>query len=180
MKFTPLALSGAYQVEIEPHLDARGLFARIYCDEAFAAAGLNTRWRQMNLSVNTKTGTLRGLHFQRPPADEIKLVRCLRGAALDVIVDLRAGSATFGQHLTLELNAEARHAIYIPTGFAHGFQTLQPETEMQYSHSNIYAPGHEGGVNPFDPALAIDWPLPPAELSDRDRNLPVLKDIDPL
>lgn len=180
MKFTPLALNGPVLVDIDPKRDARGLFARTYCDEEFARAGLNTAWRQLNLSVNTDAGTLRGMHFQRPPAAEVKLVRCLRGAVRDVVVDLRRDAETFGAVYNVTLDASLHNALYIPEGFAHGFQTLQPGCELQYMHSNLYAPGHEGGVNPLDPALGIEWPLPPVNMSERDRNLPDLKEVEPL
>jgi dTDP-4-dehydrorhamnose 3,5-epimerase len=180
MIFAPLPLSGAFEIGLERRGDARGFFARFFCAEEFAAHGLNTGWVQMNLSFSTAAGTLRGMHFQRAPAAEVKLVRCLRGRAQDVIVDMRAGSDSFGHHCAVTLDADARNAIYIPTGFAHGFQTLTDETELQYFHSAAYAPDCEGGVNPLDPALAIDWPLPPVEVSDRDRALPLLADCPPL
>ena len=180
MIFAPLAIAGACEITLERREDARGFFARSYCDKDFAAQGLNTCWVQMNLSMNLTAGTLRGMHFQRGPAAEEKLVRCLRGRAHDVIVDLRAGSPSFGRHAVVVLDSAALNAVYIPKGVAHGFQALAPETLLQYHHSTAYAPGHEGGVNPLDPELAIDWPLPPVQLSDRDRALPVLKEISPL
>ncbi|MEP1329427.1 dTDP-4-dehydrorhamnose 3,5-epimerase family protein [Pseudophaeobacter sp.] len=180
MKFIPLALTGAYEVQLEPRRDARGLFARTYCAAEFAQHRLNTSWPQMNMSVSLGAGTVRGLHFQREPAAEIKLVRCLRGRALDVIVDLRSGSRTYGQHLALELCAETRNAIYIPKGFAHGFQTLEEEVELQYLHSTPYAPGHEGGISPTDPDLAIAWPLAIHQMSERDMALPPLSEVTPL
>lgn len=174
MIFRPLPLPGAFEIEIAPHEDARGLFARIFCEKEFSARGLTTRWVQMNVSLSRAAGTLRGMHFQRPPAAEVKLVRCLRGRALDVIVDLRRDSPGFGRHCALTLDPERRNAIYIPEGFAHGFQTLAPDTELMYFHSAAYAPEHEGGVNALDPALGIDWPLAPVNLSARDRALPPL------
>lgn len=180
MKFVPLALNGAYEVLLAPRRDPRGLFARIYCAAEFGEHGLNSNWPQMNMSVTIGAGTVRGLHFQREPSAEVKLVRCLRGRALDVIVDLRAGSRTYGQHLALELNADSRNAIYIPKGFAHGFQTLEEEVELQYLHSTPYAPGHEGGINPKDASLAIAWPLAIHQLSERDMALPPLSEISPL
>ena len=180
MNFAPLPLEGAYEITLERREDARGFFARTFCMDEFAAHGLVTVWAQMNLSLSKRAGTLRGLHFQRPPAGEVKLVRCVRGRALDVIVDLRAGSAGFGRSCSVLLDAETRNAVYIPEGFAHGFQTLADDTELHYAHSVAYAPGHEGGVNPFDPDLAIAWPLPPRDVSDRDRALPPLTECDPL
>lgn len=180
MIFRALPLSGAYEITLEKRADSRGFFARYYCDDEFAAHGLNTTWVQMNLSSSDAKGTLRGLHFQREPAAEVKLVRCVQGRMWDVIVDLRRGSATFGRHCAVTLEANAANAIYIPKGFAHGFQTLVVDCRLQYAHSTPYAPGVEGGINPLDPDLAIDWPLPPANMSDRDRALTALKDCEPL
>ena len=180
MKFRELPLSGAWEITLERREDTRGFFARSYCDDEFSALGLNTTWVQMNLSFSQFRGTLRGMHFQREPVGEIKMVRCLRGAVLDVIVDLRAQSDTFGQHCAVTLDSELRNAIYIPKGFAHGFQTLGDACELQYSHSTSYKPGFEGGINALDPDLGIDWPLPPGAMSDRDLALLPLKDCDPL
>lgn len=180
MIFAPLDLPGAYEIRPEPRGDARGLFARIFCAEDFARQGLNTDWSQMNVSLSRETGTLRGMHFQRAPAAEVKLIRCLRGKALDVIVDLRKGSECYGRYLMLVLDPETRNAIYVPQGFAHGFQTLAADTELQYFHSAPYTPELEGGVNPLDRDLGIDWPLEPVNLSPRDQALPLLKDVAPL
>lgn len=180
MIFTPLDLPGAWEIGLERRGDDRGFFARIFCTEEFAAHGLNTTWAQMNISVSREVGTLRGMHFQRPPAAEVKLVRCLHGRAHDVIVDLRAGSDTYGQHLNVVLDAGERNAVYVPAGFAHGFQTLLPDTELQYFHSVPYAPDHEGGVNALDPDLRIDWPLEPVNRSERDLSLPGLAACAPL
>ena len=180
MNFIPLSLSGAYEVQLEPRSDERGFFARMYCDEEFAAHGLNTNWPQINMSHSVEVGTLRGMHFQRSPHREVKLVRCLQGCVADFIVDLRSDSETFGEFLTVELSGDLRNAIYIPEGFAHGFQTLKSNSELQYFHSTPYAPSSEGGVNPLDPALGIDWPLEPRNLSERDTALPRLKDVPPL
>ena len=180
MIFDQLPLQGAWEIRLERREDSRGFFARMYCENEFAEHGLNTSWVQMNVSMSRDVGTLRGLHFQREPAAEIKLVRCLRGRAFDVIVDLRAGSATFGQTCAVTLDQDELNAIYVPKGFAHGFQTLEPDTELQYLHSTIYAPGHEGGINAMDPGLAIDWPLPVSVMSDRDRCLPALQECAPL
>ncbi|MDA8747180.1 dTDP-4-dehydrorhamnose 3,5-epimerase [Litoreibacter sp.] len=180
MIFQPLALKGAYEVLLEPRGDARGFFSRFYCDDEFAQQGLNTNWRQMNISLTRQTGSLRGLHFQRGPAAEVKLVRCIRGRAYDVIVDLREGSGSFGKHVAVELDADRRNSIYVPKGFAHGFQTLEEEVELQYLHSEPYGAEFEGGVHLMDPDLAINWPLPPAQLSERDKALPALSEVDPL
>mgnify|MGYP003626027708 CR=1 FL=1 len=180
MIFKPLALDGAFEVLLEPRGDARGFFSRFYCAEEFASHGLNTHWTQMNLSYSRGAGTLRGLHFQRGTAAEVKLVRCLRGKVYDVIVDLRERSDNFGHHVVVELDAERRNSIYIPEGFAHGFQTLHDEVELQYLHSQPYSPENEGGVHLMDRQLAINWPLPPVQMSERDRKLPTLKEVSPL
>lgn len=180
MIFNPLSLSGAFEVLLEPRQDDRGFFSRFYCDEEFSNQSLNTDWTQMNLSLTRGRGSLRGLHFQRGPAAEVKLVRCLRGRVYDVIVDVRDGSPSYGRATGVELTAERRNSIYIPEGFAHGFQTLEDEVELQYFHSRPYSPGHEGGINVMDSDLAIKWPLPIGQISERDQNLPTLAEISPV
>lgn len=180
MIFTPLPLVGAYRVDLELRGDDRGFFARMFCAEEFAAHGLAATWVQSNVSFSAVEGTLRGLHFQRPPKAEAKLVRCLHGAIFDVIVDLRAGSATFGQWASVEIDAENRAMVYVPPGFAHGFQTLQPGTELLYLHSEAYSPTHEGGLAHDDPHLAIPWPRPVTGLSPRDATFPRLDQLDPI
>lgn len=180
MIFTELPLAGAYRVELDRREDDRGFFARLFCAKEFSDTGLNTVWMQANNSFNRDAGTLRGLHFQRPPMAEAKLVRCLRGAIWDVIVDLRAGSPTYGQWTALELDENNRTMIYIPPGFAHGFQTLRPDTELLYLHSQFYSPAHEGGLAHDDPALGIPWPLPVVGLSIRDAAFPTLGALEPL
>lgn len=180
MIFTPLPIAGAFRVDLDRRADARGFFARLYCAQEFAAHGLGTQWVQMNTSLSHRTGTLRGLHFQRPPAAEAKLVRCLRGAIFDVLVDLRAGSPTYGHWHAEELTHTNRAMLYIPEGCAHGFQTLMPDTELLYMHSAAYSPAHEGGLHHADPSLAIAWPRPIADLSDRDHRFPMLKDLEPI
>lgn len=180
MIFSELPLKGAYRVDLDRRVDERGFFARLYCAREFAEQGLDFRPVQVNDSFSALTGTVRGLHFQRHPWIEAKLVRCLKGAIFDVIVDLRARSETFGQWTALTLDAEERTMIYIPPGFAHGFQTLAPETELLYFHSEVHAPGHEGGLAHDDPALAIAWPLDVTALSARDAAFPQLADLSPL
>lgn len=180
MIFTRLALRGAYRVDLERRQDERGFFARLFCAREFAEQGLDFRPVQVNDSFSVRRGTVRGLHFQRPPMAEAKLVRCVTGAVFDVIVDLRAQSETFGHWTALTLDAAERSMIYIPPGFAHGFQTLKPNTELLYFHSEFYAPGHEGGLAHDDPALSIPWPLPVAALSARDAAFPLLADLSPL
>jgi dTDP-4-dehydrorhamnose 3,5-epimerase len=172
MRFTHLVLEGAVLVQLEPHRDDRGLFARSYCAHEFAAAGLPTHWPQMNVSGNLRAGTLRGMHFQRPPHEEPKLVRCTRGAVLDVIIDLRPASPSFRRHLALTLDAAAGDALYIPPGFAHGFQTLADETDVLYLMGAEFEPGAQDGVRWDDPAFDIAWPLPPTAISARDAAYP--------
>lgn len=179
MIFTPLPIAGAFRVDLERREDARGFFARFYCAEEFGAQGLCTDWAQMNTSLSRRAGTLRGLHFQRPPAAEAKLVRCLRGAIHDVLVDLRTGSPTYGHWHAERLDDDNRAMLYIPEGCAHGFQTLTPDTELFYMHSAPYSPAQEGGLHHADPTLAIDWPLPITDLSERDARFPMLNDLEP-
>ena len=175
MLFIPTILPGVYLIEVEPKADDRGLFARTYCREAFAARGLCTEWVQCNVSFNSRAGTLRGMHWQAAPHEEVKLVRCTAGAALDVVVDVRPGSPTCRQWVGVELTAENRKAVYIPAGFAHGFQTLADDTELFYQMSEFYHPESARGVRWDDPALGIEWP--PCEgrvISERDRSFPDL------
>jgi dTDP-4-dehydrorhamnose 3,5-epimerase len=174
MKFTPVPLSGAYTVAPEVRTDQRGAFYRFFCKEEFGHIGHKAEWLQLNHSFTIKTGTVRGMHFQLPPHTEIKLVRCIAGRVFDVIVDIRSGSPTFLQWFGAELSAENRLMMYIPEGFAHGFQTLTPDCELIYHHSACYVAGSEGGLRWDDPALGIQWPLPLALISDRDRQHPLL------
>nr|VFJ94455.1 MAG: dTDP-4-dehydrorhamnose 3,5-epimerase [Candidatus Kentron sp. LFY] len=180
MIFTSLPLAGAFRIDLERLQDDRGFFARSFCAEEFRGHDLEIHWQQMNISFNERKGTLRGLHFQRPPAAEVKVVRCVHGAIWDVIVDLRAGSEDYGRWCGIELTSENRSMVYVPEGFAHGFQTLRSETEIQYFHSVAYSPEHEGGLNFDDQDLRVDWPLPVVDISNRDRTLPFLKQIEPL
>lgn len=180
MIFHPLPLEGAFRIELAPRGDARGHFARLFCAETFRAQGLEPAIAQMNLSYSAEAGTVRGLHFQRAPAAETKVVRCLRGAIRDVIVDLRAGSRDYGRWVAVELAGGSPDMIYVPRGFAHGFQTLLPETELLYLHGTAYSPQDEGGLAHDDPDLGIDWRLPVVNLSPRDAGLPRLRDLEPL
>jgi dTDP-4-dehydrorhamnose 3,5-epimerase len=173
MIFTPLELDGAYIVDLELREDERGFFARTWCGDEFEAHGLNAAVVQCNLSFNHRRGTLRGMHFQRPPHGEAKLIRCTRGAIFDVIVDLRAHSGTYARWLGVELSADNRRALYVPEGFAHGYQTLVDDTETLYQVSEAYTPAAEGGVRWDDPAFRIEWP--PVErltISEKDRTWP--------
>lgn len=175
-----MPLAGAFRVELEPRGDARGFFARLFCAEEFAAHGLATDWVQCNTSFTALQGTLRGLHFQRPPMAETKLLRCIRGAIFDVIVDLRAGSPTFGRWHGERLDDQNRTMICVPEGFAHGFQTLTPDVEMLYFHSAPYSAAHEGGLRWDDARVAVDWPLGVTEVSARDAAFPMLDMLEPI
>jgi dTDP-4-dehydrorhamnose 3,5-epimerase len=177
MKFRETRLSGAFIIELEPHADERGFFARTFCTREFSAHGLETEFVQCNLSLNHHKGTLRGLHFQSAPWGEAKLVRCIRGAIWDVIVDLRPGSPTFGSHEALELSAENRRALYIPKSFAHGFQTLLDSSEVFYQMSDPYVPDASAGIRAEDTVLGIKWPMSVTQISDKDRKLPLLAEI---
>jgi len=177
MNFLETRLPGAFIVEIEPREDVRGLFARTFCAGEFSAHGLESSFVQCNLSLSRQKGTLRGLHFQRPPWGEVKVVRCVRGAIWDVIVDLRPESPTFGRHAALELSAKNRRALYVPKAFAHGFQTLKNNVEVHYQMGSCYMAEAADGIRADDPALGIQWPLPLTLISDRDRGLHMLADI---
>jgi dTDP-4-dehydrorhamnose 3,5-epimerase len=174
MRFTPTLLEGVFVIDIEPLSDERGFFARTYCAKEFEAHGINPIIAQCNSSFNHLAGTLRGLHYQLPPATETKLVRCIRGAIMDVAVDLRQESPTYLQHVSVELSADNRRALLVPDHFAHGYQTLLPDSEITYQVSEFYSPGVESGLRYDDPRLAITWPLPVASISDKDSSWPLL------
>ena len=176
MRIVPLDLSGAFRILPEPARDHRGSFARLFCAEAFRAHGLATQWVQMNRSCTAARGTVRGLHLQTAPFAEDKLVRCVSGAVFDVLVDLRPGPGQ-GRWTALTLAAEGGEAAYIPAGLAHGFQALTDAVELHYCHSAPFAPDHQAGLHPADPALAIPWPLPVRNLSARDAALPSLASL---
>jgi dTDP-4-dehydrorhamnose 3,5-epimerase len=171
--FEQTRLPGLFVVDLERREDERGYFARAWCANEFAEQGLTNRVVQANVSRNPRAGTLRGMHFQREPHAEAKLVRCTNGAIYDVAVDLRPGSETFKQWLGVELTAENGRALFVPEGFAHGYQTLTADSEVFYQVSEFYTPAAEGGVRWNDPAFGIGWPDPDnAFLSDKDRNWP--------
>jgi dTDP-4-dehydrorhamnose 3,5-epimerase len=171
--FEQTRLSGAFFVDLERREDSRGFFARTWCANEFADHGLTTEVVQANVSFNPRQGTLRGMHFQRAPHAETKLVRCTRGAIYDVVVDLRRDSDTYKEWVGVELSADNRRALFVPEGFAHGYQTLVPDAEVFYQVSEYYTPGAEGGVRWDDPAFGIEWPDPDnAFLSDKDRSWP--------
>ncbi len=173
MIFKESGLEGAFIVEIEPIRDNRGFFARAWCQEEFESRGLISCFVQNNITFSPKTGTLRGLHYQIPPHGEAKLVRCTQGAIYDVIIDLQPESRTYLQWLGVELTADNRKMIYMPGGFAHGYQILVDRTEVFYQVGQFYAPEYERGIRWDDPAFAIDWPIaPPLILSEKDTRWP--------
>lgn len=172
MMFRTTTLPGVFIIEPERREDRRGFFARTWCQEEFAAHGLNPRLVQCSVSLNLLRGTLRGMHYQAPPHAEAKLIRCTQGAIWDVALDLRPDSPTFRQHVGAELTSENRLALYMPEGVAHGFQTLEDDTEVLYQMSAAYAPDAARGVRFDDPAFAIRWPIPEPILLDRDREYP--------
>jgi dTDP-4-dehydrorhamnose 3,5-epimerase len=168
MIFEETQLKGAYIVSLQLLQDQRGAFARTYCKKEFAEIGHNKEFVQINQSYNTTKGTIRGMHFQLPPYQEIKLIRCIKGAVLDVIVDLRKNSKTFLHYFAVELSAENRKAIYVPENFAHGFQTLEDNSELIYQHTEYYTAQADAGIRFDDPALNISWTLPPVMVSEKD------------
>jgi dTDP-4-dehydrorhamnose 3,5-epimerase len=176
MKFIPAPLPGIYIIELQPVSDSRGWFARTFCKNEFAEIGHTKEWVQMNHSHTNRKGAIRGMHYQLPPFSEIKMVRCIAGAVLDVVIDVRKDSATFLQWTAVELTAANKRMIYIPEGFAHGFQTLEDDSELIYNHSSFYTPGAEGGIRYNDPLVNINWPLPVTDISDRDLSHPLLND----
>jgi dTDP-4-dehydrorhamnose 3,5-epimerase len=169
MIFTPTALRGATIIDLDRHEDERGFFAREFCQDEFKAHGLNPVIAQSSLAYNRTAGTMRGMHFQYPPAAETKLVRCVRGALLDVIVDLRPESPTYLQHVAVELTEDNWRALYVPERFAHGYQTLRDDTVASYHISAFYTPAAGDGLRHDDPALGLAWPLPISVISDKDR-----------
>ena len=172
MIFSPARIAGAWLIDIEPQRDERGFFARSWCQRELTEHGLEAAIAQESVSWNKDRGTTRGLHFQRPPHAEVKIVRCTKGAIFDVIVDIRPDSPTFRQWQGVELTAENRRAFYVPKGCAHGFQTLSDDTEILYLISTFYVPGASAGYRYNDPAFAVEWPLPVTIISDNDRRWP--------
>jgi dTDP-4-dehydrorhamnose 3,5-epimerase len=172
MRFDETDLAGVFLIGLDRMADERGFFARTYCEREFTAHGLDGRFVQCNLSHNTARGTLRGLHFQREPRPETKLVRCIRGAIYDVVLDLRKDSATYLRWVAVELNARNSLGLYIPAGLAHGFQTLEDDTDVWYQMGEFYAPELAAGVRWNDPAFGIRWPIGNPILSDKDRSYP--------
>jgi len=169
MIFTETKLKGAFILDLERREDSRGYFARTFCQRELAEHGLNPVVAQANVAFNHERGTLRGMHFQYPPVAETKLVRVTRGSLIDIIVDLRPESATYLEHIAVELSADNARSLYVPDRFAHGYQTLEDDTEASYEMGAFYAPGGEGGLLWNDPRLGLTWPLPVTAISDKDR-----------
>jgi len=174
VKFQSTTIDGVFVVDLDKLEDERGFFARAFCHKEFDQHGLNNRVVQANTSFNYHAGTLRGMHYQVDPAPETKFVRCISGAIHDVIVDLRKNSPTYRQHFGVELTAENRKALFVPANFAHGFITLEDNSEVFYLVSGSYTPECERGLRHDDPALAINWPRPVISVSDKDSNWPLL------
>ena len=172
MKFVKVPLVGAYVIEPEPFLDERGFFARIFCQKEFEAIGFHKQIVQINQSETRQKGTIRGIHYQTPPACESKIIRCVQGAVYDVMVDIRVGSSTFMQWHGVELSKDTMRMVYIPEGFAHGFQALTDNAGLIYHHSEFYSPELERGIRFDDPNLAINWPLKPVAISPKDQGYP--------
>jgi dTDP-4-dehydrorhamnose 3,5-epimerase len=170
MKFEETSLSGSYVISLQPFSDNRGWFTRTFCKKEFEQIGHIQEWVQLNHSFTSMKGAIRGMHFQYPPYSEIKMVRCISGTIFDVIVDIRKGSPTFLHWFGTELSAENRKMLYIPKGFAHGFQTLTDNCEIIYHHTDFYEKDSEGALNFNDPTLNIKWKLEPTDVSTRDKN----------
>ena len=178
MIFSETKLKGAFVIDIERREDNRGFFARAFCQKEFAEHGLNTVIAQANVAFNRKRGTLRGMHFQFPPNPETKLVRCTRGAIIDIIVDLRPESPTYLEHIEAELSADNHRGLYVPERFAHGYQVLEDGTETSYQVGEFYTPGVEGGLRYDDPTLQLNWPLPVKEISEKDASWKFLQEVE--
>jgi dTDP-4-dehydrorhamnose 3,5-epimerase len=179
VKFIETKLKGAFIVELERREDERGFFARGFCQSEFAAHRLRPVIVQANIAFNRRKGTVRGMHFQYPPAAESKLVRCTRGAIIDIIIDLRPESPTYLQHISVKLNEENMLALYVPERFAHGYQVMQDNTDTSYQVGEFYTPEAEGGLMHNDPRLGLEWPLPVSVVSAKDQKFALLADCEP-
>jgi dTDP-4-dehydrorhamnose 3,5-epimerase len=177
MKFSRTNLAGLWLIELDLREDERGFLVRTFCEDEFAAHGLNAKWPQCNLTLTKQRGMLRGMHFQAAPKPEIKLIRCATGAIFDVLVDVRRNSPTFGQWEGFELTAQNRRQLYVPGGFAHGFQCLTDNCEVFYQMSEFYVPELARGLRYDDPTVGINWPVANPQLSARDRQLPSLTEL---
>jgi dTDP-4-dehydrorhamnose 3,5-epimerase len=176
MIFTPTSLAGSYIIDLEPRSDERGWFARYYCKDEFKKTGHTKEWVQMNHSLTNKKGSIRGMHFQVHPYKEIKMLRCIAGSVYDVIIDLRKDSGTFLKWMGVELSAANKRMLYIPEGFAHGFQCMDDNCELIYHHSEFYKPGAEMGIRYDERLVNIEWPLPLTVISPRDEQHPYLNE----
>lgn len=177
MKFTRTDLPGVWLIDLELHEDERGFLARTYCESEFSQRGLNTHWPQSNLTLTRRKGTIRGMHYQAEPRPEIKLIRCAAGAIYDVLLDVRRDSPAFGKWQGFELSGQNRQMLYVPGGIAHGFQCLADNCEVFYQMSEFYVPELARGIRWDDPQVGIRWHLPEREISERDRNLPLLSSL---
>ena len=169
LEINPIPLKGAALIKTNPFYDERGIFTRFFCQKELSSLLGNRSIVNINFSTTTSTGAIRGLHYQQAPMCEVKLIRCIKGAVFDVMVDIRKGSSTFLQWFGQELNEKSKDMLYLPEGFAHGFQVLEDNSELIYLHTEFYSSEHERGLSPFDPALSIQWPLKVHTLSQRDR-----------
>lgn len=174
MKFSKTKLNGLFVIKLEPFQDERGKFFRVFCENELTDIGHNKRIVQINQSLTKKKGAIRGMHFQYPPKAEIKIVRCLKGSVFDVAIDLRRTSPTFLKWHSEILSEENMIILYIPEGFAHGFQTLENDSELLYLHTEIYSPNHEGGINYNDPKINIKWPLEITDISEQDKSFKLI------
>ena len=174
MKFIDTGLDGAYIVELSPIRDDRGMFARTFCENEFLKINHTKKFVQFNHSLNKQKGTVRGMHFQKEPYAEIKLIRCIKGCVFDVIIDLRPNSNTYLKWYGEYLSSENMKMMYVPEGFAHGFQTQENDSELLYHHTQFYTPSSEGGVNLLDPKINIKWPLDISLISEKDKALPLI------
>lgn len=174
MIFSPISIAGAFVVDLEPRADARGSFARAFCQREFEAQGITFNVAQCNLARTHHAGVVRGLHYQEAPHEEQKLVRCVAGAVYDVLVDMRPASPTYRAVFCARLDAVNRQALFIPAGVAHGYQALEDNTEFLYMTDAFYAPGVDKGVRYSDPAISVAWPLPPRDVAERDQQWPLL------
>jgi dTDP-4-dehydrorhamnose 3,5-epimerase len=176
--FTETKLKGAFIIDLERRADFRGFFARAFCQNEFKAHGLKPIIAQANIASSLKKGTIRGMHFQYPPSAETKLVRCTRGRILDIIVDLRPESATYLQHVSVELSHDNQRALYVPERFAHGYQTLRDNTDVSYEAGEFYTPEAVAGLMYNDPRLELNWPMPVTAISEKDQNYPSLDEFE--
>ncbi len=176
MRFTEIYLKDVYIIDSNSISDDRGMFSRVFCKKEFSSIGHTKEFVQFNHSVNNVAGTVRGMHFQKAPHGEMKLIRCIKGAAFDVVVDVRPESSTYLKWYGEILSAENRKSIYIPEGFAHGFQTLEANTELLYHHTEYYAPEFESGLNALDLEIGIKWPIRVSMISEKDKNIGMIKD----